>query len=238
MAKFASVWTLLLLLCASVFVFAQEDTFAESTNIDVSAQFPDNPFGLIINGQQNNIVMTLTNKHAEAASIIAVSGRISHPEDHTKIIRNLTAVRYNEVSIAAEAAIDVPYAFYSEFTPGDLDLTVFIDLLVGEKAIRVVGYNGTITITEPEVSILDPQLLFLYLVLGAGALLIGYIIREAFFPESKKAKAKKSTEPAARPTHRDEKGQMVLDESWIPQQHLKNTSPKQSPKGKKRSTRK
>jgi hypothetical protein len=69
---------------------------------------------------------------------------------------------------------------------------------------------------------------------------VGYIIQQAFFGSSgkKSKKSKKSTEKAAPVKHRDESGNMVLDESWIPEQHLKkSSSPKQSPKTRKRSTR-
>lgn len=82
--------------------------------------------------------------------------------------------------------------------------------------------------------------LFLYAVLGAIAVGIGYVIREAFFGGSGKTnKTKKaSKEKSAPPSHRNEKGEMILDESWIPEHHLKANSPKQSPRVKKRGNRK
>lgn len=82
--------------------------------------------------------------------------------------------------------------------------------------------------------------LFLYAVLAALLAGVGYIIQQAFFGSSgkKTKKSKKSTEKAAPVKHRDEAGNLVLDESWIPEQHLKkSSSPKQSPKTRKRSTR-
>ncbi|KAG0170768.1 hypothetical protein DFQ28_009154 [Apophysomyces sp. BC1034] len=236
MAKSVSLWTLCLLLLASVFVLAQEENAAASANIEIIAQFPDNPFGLITNGQRNNVILSLTNKEAVDYSILSVSGQLTDREDSSKIIRNLTAIRL-DTNVSSEATVEIPYTFYSEFAPGELGLTIFVDLLNGENAIRIVGYNGVVTITNPEISWWDPELLFLYVLLGTGAAGLGYLIRDAFFGGSKKTKAKKE-EPTVRPTHRDEKGQMVLDESWIPQQHLRSDSPKQSPKMKKRSSRK
>ncbi|CAO3611760.1 unnamed protein product [Cunninghamella echinulata] len=240
MAKLASFWTLLLLVLATTFVFAQEtEVKEEPVNIEVVAQFPDNPFGLIVNGQKNKVILTLTNKEASNAAVLAVSGQLSLVDDESKVIRNLTGLRY-DVQVASEASVDVPYSFYSEFAPGELSLKLFVDLLTGEKIVRVVGYSGTVTITDPETSFLDPQLIFLYIVLGAGALGVAYIIREAFFGGNKKKTTAKKAEPVEQPTHRDTKGQLVLDESWIPDHHLKNQSPKQSPRVKKRnaSTRK
>ncbi|KAJ8652148.1 hypothetical protein O0I10_012206 [Lichtheimia ornata] len=241
MAKLSSFWTLLFLViaCTSL-VFAQDEQQENpiiTADLDITAQFPDNPFGLIVNGQRNKVLLSVTNKEDVDYSVLAVSAKVSHPDNPDKILRNLTALRY-DLNIPAEGTVEIPYAFYSEFAPGELALTVFVDVLGGEKIVRVTGYDGLITITDPETSWLDPQLIFLYIVLGAISLGVGYIIREAFFGGAKKTKTKKaSKEPAVQPSHRDEKGQMVLDESWIPEHHLKN-SPKQSPRAKKRSNRK
>ncbi|KAF7729151.1 Serine/threonine kinase [Apophysomyces ossiformis] len=209
-------------------MLAQEENVAASANIEVTAQFPDNPFGLITNGQRNNVILSLNNKDAVDYSVLVVSGQITDREDNTKVVRNLTAIRV-DAQVPAEATVDVPYTFYSEFAPGEHGLNIFVDLLNGENIVRIVGYSGVVSITNPEISWWDPELLFLYVLLAGGAVGLGYLIRDAFFGGSKKTKAKKE-EPTVRPTHRDEKGQMVLDESWIPEQHLKNNSPKQSPK--------
>ncbi|KAI9317634.1 hypothetical protein BX666DRAFT_1856830, partial [Dichotomocladium elegans] len=220
-------------------VFAQEDAqdIPSTANLEVTAQFPDNPFGLITNGQRNNVLMTVTNKEKADFTVLAISGKVSLPENPDKILRNLTALRYN-AAVPADGSVDVPFTFYSEFAPGDLALTIFLDVLTEEKILRVVGYDGIITVVDPEISWFDPQLIFLYIVLGAIGLGVSYIIRKAFFGGSK-LKAKKAKEPAAQPSHRDEKGQMILDESWIPEQYLKQAgSPKESPRVKKRASRK
>ncbi|ORZ22093.1 hypothetical protein BCR42DRAFT_367754 [Absidia repens] len=235
MAKFTSFWTLLVLLLSVAFVFAEEPAVNENTlNVEAVAQFPDNPFGLIVNGQKNAVVLTLTNKDAVDASIVGVSGKVTLAGDDSKVLRNLPALRY-DARLVSKASLELPYEFYSEFAPGELALTVYVDLLADEKPVRIVGYSGNITVTDPESSLLDAQLLFLYAVMAAGAVGILYVVRQAFFGGStKKPSAKKAAEPTVRAAHRDEKGQMVLDESWIPEHHLKN-SPKQSPRAKKRT---
>ncbi|KAI7868897.1 hypothetical protein BDF14DRAFT_442174 [Spinellus fusiger] len=186
---------------------------------------------MIVNGQRNKINLDLSNKEDKVYSVLSVSGRVTLADDHTKTVHNLSALHY-EVTLPAQTRLSVPYTFYSEYTPGEHGLEVYLDLLDGK--VRVVGYNGTITVIEPESSWFDPQLLFLYAILIAGAAGIASIVRDSFFPKVK------VDVPVERPTHRDEKGQMVLDESWIPEQHLKNTNPRSSPKLKKRtsSTRK
>ncbi|ORX55596.1 hypothetical protein DM01DRAFT_1382738 [Hesseltinella vesiculosa] len=238
MAKFSfSLWALFLVVLASAFVFAEEQKQADAINVEVIAEFPDNPFGLIVNGQRNKVVLTLNNKDTRDVAVLAVSGQMALVEDTSRVIQNLTGLRYG-MQVAPEEKVDVPFQFYSEFNPGDLSLTVFVDLLVGEEMVRIVGYNGVVTITDPETSLLDPQLLFLYLVLAAAAGGVLYLIREAFFGgATKKATVTKKKEVVEKAAHRDDKGNMVLDESWIPGHHLKS-SPSQSPRAKKRSTRK
>lgn len=107
-------------------------------------------------------------------------------------------------------------------------------------------FDGICTTSRPTLLLCDTKLiyftisLFLYVVLAAILAGVGYIIQQAFFGSAgkKSKKSKKTTEKAAPVSHRDESGNLVLDESWIPEQHLKKaSSPKQSPKTRKRTTR-
>ncbi|KAI8969133.1 hypothetical protein BDF20DRAFT_146957 [Mycotypha africana] len=207
------------------------------TKISVTSQFPNNPFGLIVNGQRNQVLLDVTSKEDTPYTVFAISGQVFKADDFSQSVRNLTASRYEKL-LQPGSTLQIPYNFYSEFAPGDHGLTVYVDLLNEKTVTRIVGYNGTITVTDPENSFFDPQLIVLYIVLIAGAVGVGYVIREAFFADTKKKtkKAKKVIESNEKPTHRDEKGEMVLDQSWIPEQHL-NLS-KGSPKAKKRATRK
>ncbi|KAI8639371.1 hypothetical protein BD408DRAFT_421497 [Parasitella parasitica] len=238
MARISSLLALGLAFVAGIVSAQSGET--TSTNIEVTAQFPDNPFGLIVNGQRNKVVLDIVNKEKTPYTVFAVTGQVYKADDYTKVVRNLTATRYGK-TLEAGKNLQIPYNFYSEYAPGEHGLTVFVDLLVDKTVTRVVGYNGTITVTDPEGSWFDAQLLVLYGVLFAAAGGVAYIIREAFFADTKKnsKKTKKIEESTERPTHRDEKGEMVLDQSWIPEHHLNLNSPKKtSPKIKKRSSRK
>ncbi|ORZ03408.1 hypothetical protein BCR43DRAFT_483303 [Syncephalastrum racemosum] len=236
-------WTVFLLIASvlCLLISAQESEVASedivAANLEVTAEFPDNPFGLIVNGQRNKVVLTIANKEKTDYSVLAVSGKVTHAEDSSKILRNLTSLRY-DLTIPAEGTVDVPYVFYSEFNPGELGLTVALDMFGGEKLFRLTGYSGIVTITDPETSWFDPQLIFMYVILAAAGLGVAYLIYAAFFDTGVKTKPKKTAQETAPPTHRDAKGNMVLDQSWIPDHHLQKGSPTQSPRVKKRSGRK
>lgn len=188
--------------------------------VEITSSFPDNPFSLITNGQQNKLQVTFDNKGTEAYTIDVVSGAF-FDTDFTQVVRNLTAFKYG-VPVPAMDHIDVPYSFYSEFKPQELGLLIIVDFSDEAKnRFRGVAYNGTVSIVEPAQSLLDPQLLFLYVLLAGMLVGAGYLIKQAFFPDSpqarrqKKNKAKKVVE---------EKVQLApggYDESWIPEHHLK-----------------
>ncbi|KAM3582609.1 hypothetical protein VKS41_005252 [Umbelopsis sp. WA50703] len=221
-------------------VLAKSTTDEESRPIDIYGEFPNNPFGIIVNGQKNKLNVYFDNQADEAYTVNYISGALVKPDDFSTIVRNLSVYKY-DLTIPAKQKIAIPYQFHSEFSPQDLGLTVIIDFSDANKnPVRGIAYNGTVTVTDPEHSIFDVQLLFLYVILAGILAGVGYIIQQAFFstPGKNKKKTKKAAEKAAPAKHRDETGKLVLDESWIPEQHLKqSSSPKQSPKTRKRATR-
>lgn len=223
----------------SSLVFAKATTDEESRPIDIYGEFPNNPFGIIVNGQKNKLNVYFDNQADEAYTVNYISGALVKPDDFSAIVRNLSVYKY-DLTIPAKQKIAIPYQFHSEFSPQDLGLTVIIDFSDAKKnPVRGIAYNGTVTVTDPEHSIFDVQLLFLYVVLAGILAGVGYIIQQAFFSTpGKSKKTKKTAEKSVPAKHRDESGKMVLDESWIPEQHLKQgSSPKQSPKTRKRATR-
>ncbi|CAG8742141.1 16864_t:CDS:2, partial [Funneliformis caledonium] len=90
-----------------------------------------------------------------------------------------------------------------------------------------VAYNGTVTVVDPDVSIFDLQLLFMWLILIMAFGGFVYMIYQAFFAGVKPKKTKRA--PVVK-TENSETGPSDLkyDESWIPEHHLKpqtRTSP-------------
>lgn len=45
---------------------------------------------MIVNGQRNKVVLTIANKEKADYSVLAVSGKVTLPEDPSKILRNVS----------------------------------------------------------------------------------------------------------------------------------------------------
>ncbi|RUS18271.1 translocon-associated protein, alpha subunit [Endogone sp. FLAS-F59071] len=239
MVRLALVTAFMALLLSPLAVSAAPDTKpkALSANVELTAAFPESPFGNVVNGQRNKLVVSFSNKDSANYTIGILSGAFVNPNNFSQIVRNLTALRY-ETPINAGETIDIPFSFHSEIAPQDLGLVVLVDFVdAAGNNFRAVGFNSTVSIVDPPHSIFDIQLLFLYVVLAGVLAGVGYMIQQAFFGGSGKGKkkAKKVVEPSPGAAGAvDEQGKLKYDESWIPEQHLKKTTPRQSPRLKNR----
>lgn len=142
-----------------------------------------------------------------------------------------TTARYNLV-LPVGKPVQIPYNFYSEVKPQDLGFTVFVEYSdaseIQKTVHRVIGYDGTVTVKEPQGSWFDLQLLILYPIVLALIALPLYLIYTSFigpkfFPASAASKRKKRTQstsvvaksPTPRPSTPSDPNE------WIPEHHLK-----------------
>ncbi|KAG8912913.1 hypothetical protein FRC00_003499, partial [Tulasnella sp. 408] len=87
----------------------------------------------------------------------------------------------------------LPYNFYSEHKPKEVNLKVWVDYDSGTPSglHRVIAYDSIVTIVEPPASFFDLPLLFTYLVLAGMIGGAGYFAWETYAPKSLKKKARK-----------------------------------------------
>ncbi|CAG8529292.1 10977_t:CDS:2 [Ambispora leptoticha] len=200
-------------------------------DVELSAELIDNPFSLVVNGQQTKLRVTFNNKGQENYTVRFVAGALTNPENATEIFTRFPAVQYDYPVPTMDHA-ELEYRFYSEFSPQDLDLVIFVIFTNDEKRTRFEGiaYNSTIHIVEPEQSIFDLQLLFLYLILAGIIGGVGYLIFQAFFGGLKSKKNQKLREQkiAEKQAAQASIELTTYDENWIPAHHLKK------PKNKKK----
>ncbi|KAI9671491.1 MAG: hypothetical protein M1817_003542 [Caeruleum heppii] len=222
-------------------------------NVEISTSFPQSEiFGIkLVNGHATQSVLSIANHEAQAVTVEVVGGslwsvadmRTSGPSQN---IRNLTAVRYN-VAIPAGQSESLSYAFATDLQPGEVRLLLAAMVRVDGKkgaVVPVSAFNETVTVVEPETSIFDPQIIFLYLFLLAAFASTGYFIYATWittlFPQKRGGRGGKGGERAKRSSGGSKKvdpadqvnvvgadgpavtsGAKAYDESWIPEHHIK-----------------
>ncbi|KAF3914914.1 hypothetical protein ABW20_dc0107808 [Dactylellina cionopaga] len=193
----------------------------------VSLTFPDNesPLGItIVNGRVARLNLEVTNNELKPITVEGVGGLL-RKNDRTDILRNLTTSRTLQV-IPVGGVMNIPYSFVPNMHAQDvvLELVVmFSPKDQGNKPVQYTAYNGTISVAEAPTSLLDPQILFLYLfilgVVGAG----GYVAYQTWvvpmLPKPKRVRPVAVPTEAKTTSAEVPKGQ--FDESWIPEHHLK-----------------
>ncbi|KAI9793909.1 MAG: hypothetical protein M1816_007161 [Peltula sp. TS41687] len=157
------------------------DTPSTTPNIGVTAHatFPQSEiFGIkLINGRATQAVLSISNDEAAPITVAAIGGSLwtaSNRDSATagptgpQIIRNLTTVRYN-VEIPAGQKESLSYAFVQDLQPAELRLNIAAMVRDAKGELYAVqAFNETVAVVEPETSLLDPQIIFLYLVLLAA----------------------------------------------------------------------
>ncbi|KAJ6787587.1 hypothetical protein PWT90_00670 [Aphanocladium album] len=217
-------------------------------NAKITATFPDAELiGLrLVNGKPTRAVVEVTNNEEGPIQVAFVSGSLSTdkalPADaplYQSILHNMTASQYN-LPVAAGESAQLPYAFAVDMQPQDVRVQLIAVVTDSKGGIFPVNvYNGTASIVEAPTSFLDPQIIFLYLVLSAAFAGTLYFVYktwiEALFPPAKKAPRtpkKVSKKVEADTTESAATATGVYDESWIPDHHIaRPTAGKRSKSG-------
>lgn len=134
-----------------------------SLAVSVSASFPNTElFGIkLVNGKPTQALISFINEEPEPIMVKFVGGVLwttALAPRSSRIVRNLTATRYN-VEIPAGEKQSLPYNFVTELHPQDLRLelaAVMTDSVGNDFALQ--AFNETVSIVEPDTSIFDPQM--------------------------------------------------------------------------------
>ncbi|CAG8719611.1 3471_t:CDS:2, partial [Acaulospora morrowiae] len=220
------------------FADAEAELYEQPETVDITGEVTGNPFNHVINGQKNTIKLTFDNKGESNYTVKLIGGVLVDKDRPNDIFRNLTSYQYSTPAPAMDH-VDVKYTFYSEFPTQELGLILFVFFVdEEERQFRGVGFNETVTVVEPEQSLFDLQVLFLYLIISAIFFGIGYLIFQAFFGGVKSKKGKRRP-PVSKPedstTGTSSSSEVKYDESWIPEHHLRPTSTRNNSRIKKKT---
>ncbi|CEL08905.1 Putative Function: the signal-sequence receptor (Precursor) [Aspergillus calidoustus] len=213
-----------------------EEAFeAPSLAVAAQAAFPASEiFGVkLVNGHPTQALVTFTNNEASPVTVNFIGGTLSTLDEESKLVRNLTATRYS-VEIPAGEKESLSYSFATEMHPQDLRLSLASVISDNEgRFFTVYAYNGTVSVVEPETSIFDPQIIFLYFFLltcFGGVVYFFYTVWVApYFPQKRKTakavEASKKTSGAAKKAEVPVESPAVssattYNADWIPAHHI------------------
>ncbi|SLM38345.1 Translocon-associated protein (TRAP), alpha subunit [Lasallia pustulata] len=213
--------------------------------VRVSTSFPSSEiFGIkLINGHPTQALLSISNDEPEPIKVAFIGGSLwsDNVGQASIIMRNLTTTRYN-VEIPAGQKESLSYSFATDLHPQDLKLSLATVVSDSEGAFYTIqAFNETVSVVEPDTSIFDPQIIFLYLFLLAAFLGTCYFIYSTWittlFPQKRRGgkggeRAKRSSgqskkvDPADQVSVVGADGPAVTssakayDESWIPSHHI------------------
>ncbi|RPD61147.1 hypothetical protein L226DRAFT_570871 [Lentinus tigrinus ALCF2SS1-7] len=185
------------------------------------AQFPEsNAFGHIVNGERNTIYLSIESKESERnVTLKNIAGSL-HLVQNNKLVKNLTKMDYS-IPLLDGAPLQLPYAFHSEFKPGEYRLNIWAEHVSEGQTYRVTAYDSVVTVVEPEGSVFDLKLLLTYVIVTGILGGLGYYTYLTLAPQPKKRKTVPSVSaPVGTVTATGAGG---YQEEWIPEHHLKKS---------------
>ncbi|PWY88988.1 translocon-associated protein, alpha subunit [Aspergillus heteromorphus CBS 117.55] len=215
---------------------AEKEEAPESPLLSVSAHasFPASEiFGVkLVNGHPTQALITFANEEPAPVTVNFIGGTLSSLEEDSQIIRNLTSHRYS-IEIPAGQQESVSYSFAVEMHPQDLRLALASVISDADgNLFTLYAHNGTVSVVEPETSIFDPQIIFLYFFLLAcfsGVTYFFYTVwiapyfpqkRRSTKPEPKKSTTSKKEAPVEAPTSPAVSSATTYNAEWIPSHHI------------------
>jgi len=195
------------------------DVHAEDPVLAVTASFPEsNPFGHVVNGEMNKLLLNIENKTGKNVTLLTVAGEFLDPttEQLIKAANNLT---YG-VELLDTMRIQLPYNFYSEFRTGDVKLRVWLEHVIGGEREKISAFDSIVMVVEPELSVFDFKLLSTYAMVLAILGGLGYVAYLSFVPQTKQKKTAPISAPESTATATGAGG---YQGEWIPEHHLRKT---------------
>ncbi|KAG6850705.1 hypothetical protein H0H93_009863 [Arthromyces matolae] len=161
-----------LLTSVATFALSVSSVLAEDASepaVVVTATFPEaNPFGHVINGEKNSLLLNVENKSGRNVTLVNVAGSVSHPETN-RLVKNkfyptnlkpvkLTATKFG-VTLPEDIKLELPYTFYSDISTylmvaaiiGGLTYVAYLNLAPQPKKSRAnkAAYSAPTNVTTP-----------------------------------------------------------------------------------------
>ncbi|RMZ85618.1 hypothetical protein DV737_g547, partial [Chaetothyriales sp. CBS 132003] len=194
-------------------------------------------FGIkLVNGKPTSSLIIVSNEDSDPITVQFAIGSLWTPDFDpagSRIVRNLTHKHFG-VEVAPGEKKTLPYSFQTNLHPQELRLALAAVITQDTNLYTIPAFNSTVAVVEPDTSIFDPQIIFLYLFLLACVVGVGYFFYNIwivpYLPNKKKSGSSRRAAPAkqpvtpGRPTSDSEgaattTGSKTYNEEWIPSHH-------------------
>lgn len=182
------------------------------------------------NGDTVTIAYEVQNNEKSEVNIIGVTGQFKNPITG-EIITNLTTGKVGPLAIASGESSGFEQTIGVNLIPGNYELVPFV-FFAHEDVVKVLPVRGQlVTVADAPVSLFDPRLILVELILiasAAGALYLGYEIwGKKYIRGTAPVQARKAASPSSGVSSgRGTPSGSSYDVNWIPEGHLKQTKTK------------
>ncbi|KAF8243236.1 hypothetical protein K440DRAFT_606348 [Wilcoxina mikolae CBS 423.85] len=181
----------------------------------------------LINGVPTKVKVHIHNFEEKPITVRYVGGSLVDPAKGVAV-KNFTSLKVG-TTVGHDLQLVQPWQFTTDLKEQILQLQISLVLSTGDNEIVTVqSYNGPVSIVEPEASIFDPQMLFLYLILLGVCTSAAYFVYTTWFASVSPKPRRKFDTPkpvSITPSSSTSTG-AKYEESWIPEHHLKRPGTK------------
>ncbi|ODV86842.1 hypothetical protein CANARDRAFT_174881 [[Candida] arabinofermentans NRRL YB-2248] len=177
----------------------------------------------VTNGDTLSLEYEFTNGELEDCTIVGVGGQLISPVSG-EVLYNVTATNVGPLSVAQDESINFIQKIGIDLIPESYLIVPAIYIVYADQLMVLGSRNQLITVEDPQISIFNPKLLVLEVLLGGSLGYIVYLLYQTFgasyfAPAKKESKAKATTTKTASASKTT--GSKTYDSSWLPETHLK-----------------
>ncbi|KAG7879052.1 hypothetical protein KL905_003553 [Ogataea polymorpha] len=180
------------------------------------------------NGETITIDYQFYNGEEDDCTILGVGGKLISPVTGDTLY-NITATNIGPLSVGSQEVVSFSQKIGIDLNPDSYLVVPSIYVVFKEQIMMLGSRNQLIQVDDPNISIFNPKLLVLEVILAAsvgGIVYFLYTLFGARYFGTVKKDARKQKLPATKPS---KTAPAKVDESWLPETHLKT---------KRRTTRK
>ncbi|KAL9557309.1 hypothetical protein MBANPS3_001463 [Mucor bainieri] len=153
----------------------------------INVSFESNPFGVLVNGEKNKIMLSIRNMGDSEIYIQSMDSCLMDAANFNRVIRKMTANKFKGHGhrIPPNHRANLTTKFYTEYEAGEYGMTVHLNVNWKDNIhLRMLGLNQTIMVLDPVPSLLDSQTTSLYITMIAGLIGLFYFFKAIATPSS------------------------------------------------------